>query len=173
MSTRSLYAALCSAVALGLVSMPTQAALNEPTTEDFVTKATVASQFEIRSSQLALQKSRNPNVQSFAERMVGDHTQNIQRLKGTLQSYRVNAAPATDLDEEHQEMLNRLESASGEAFDRQYIALQTEAHHNAVDLFRDYSEQGANPALREYAAETLPTLQAHLYHVQDLKHSAR
>ena len=41
---------------------------------DFVHKASIANQFEIESSQLALDKAQSSEVKSFAQRMVDDHT---------------------------------------------------------------------------------------------------
>lgn len=49
--------------------------------------------------------------------------------------------------------------------------MQTDAHKEAVSLFSDYSKNGTDPVLKQFATDTLPALQAHLDHVKQLKAS--
>jgi putative membrane protein len=44
-----------------------------------------------------------------------------------------------------------------------------QAHLLAVDLFRNYSQAGDDPQLKQWASATLPTLQRHLQKVQALR----
>ncbi len=159
------------AIAVGILGTlaATAAYANSISTQDFVTKASIANQFEIDSSKLALNKSQNSDVKSFAERMVDDHTKTGDKLKEVLKSSDSNAKPADKLDDKHQKLLDKLESTSGEAFDRQYIDIQTDAHKEAVSLFTDYSRHGKDKPLKDFVSETLPTLKDHLKHVQNLK----
>ena len=137
--------------------------------QDFVSKASVANEFEIESSQLALNKSHNDELKSFAQKMVDDHTKTAEKLKSVLESSGSKLQAAESLDEKHQALLDRLDSASDSAFDQQYIAIQTDAHKEAVSLFSDYAKSGQDKALRSFASDTLPTLKKHLHHVQELK----
>jgi predicted outer membrane protein len=56
------------------------------TGERFVTKASIANQFEIQSSRLALDKAQNQEVKSFAQQMVEDHTKTGENLNEILSS---------------------------------------------------------------------------------------
>lgn len=78
---------------------------------------------------------------------------------------------AEGLDSEHQQMLQRLQSASGTEFDRMYTQQQVQAHQKAVDMFTAYSQQGENAQVKQWAAKTLPTLQQHLQRAQQLQRS--
>jgi putative membrane protein len=159
------------AIAAGILAMlaATNAYANTMSAQDFVTKASIANQFEIDSSKLALEKAQNSEVKSFAQRMVDDHTKTGDRMKEVLDSSDSNAKPADELDNKHQKLLDKLQDTSGNAFDRQYIAIQTDAHKEAVSLFADYSKNGKDKALKNFAGKTLPTLKDHLKHVQQLK----
>ena len=139
------------------------------TAQDFVTKASIANKFEIDSSNLALEKSQNSDVKTLAQIMVDDHTKTGEKLKDVLASSDSDAKPADELDSKHQQLLDKLKSLSGPAFDKEYISVQTDAHKEAVSLFTDYSKSGKEKALKAFAGETLPTLKSHLKHVQATK----
>lgn len=135
--------------------------------EDFVHKASIANMFEIQSSQLALKKSEDENVKNFAKHMVEDHTQTGEKMKEALQSSKLR--PEGSFDSKHAQLLNTLNKASGKDFDRKYVSIQTDAHKEAVSLFDSYATDGKDSVLKNFAAQTLPTLQGHLKEVKQLK----
>lgn len=137
-------------------------------TSDFVQKASIANQFEIDSSKLALEKAQNSETKAFAERMVKDHMETGTKMNKILSTSDVNAASATTLDDKHQKLLDELQSVSGKAFDKRYLAIQTEAHEEAVNLFSAYARNGENADLRTFANETLPTLKDHYQQVEKM-----
>lgn len=139
------------------------------TSEDFVRKASVANKFEIETSQLALEKSQNEDIKSFAQTMVDDHGKTGSKLEETLKSSNTEAQVAEELDPAHQKLLTKLEKSSGANFDKQYIAVQTDAHKQAISLFTDYSKNGKDQALKQFASDTLPDLKEHLSEVKQLK----
>lgn len=76
---------------------------------------------------------------------------------------------AEGMDAEHQQMMQRLQSARGAEFDRTYMQQQVQAHQQAVDMFTSYSQQGDNAQLKQWAGKTLPTLQQHLQRAQQVQ----
>jgi putative membrane protein len=52
---------------------------------------------------------------------------------------------------------------------RHYDQLQLTAHREAVALFDAYSKEGDSPALKRWAATTLPHLKEHLTMAEKLK----
>jgi predicted outer membrane protein len=69
------------ALAQGMV-MAAPPAMAPMSTEAFRMMAMQSDVFEIESSRLALQRSRNPAVQRFAQMMIGDHAATSQALNG-------------------------------------------------------------------------------------------
>ena len=134
----------------------------------FVSKASIANRFEIDSSRLAVDKAQRNEVKFFAQKMVDDHSRTGDALNTILESSESEAKPADALDGKHQKLLDKLSSTPNNRFDREYIAAQTHAHKEAVSLFADYAQNGTDPRLKQFAADTLPTLQEHLRHVQKL-----
>jgi putative membrane protein len=139
-------------------------------TKNFVKNARIGGAFEVQSSKLALQKSQDADIRSFAERMVTDHTQAGEKLEQTVsgQGISIDQPSAGALDKKHQGMLDKLNSANGAQFDRLYIRMQQDAHKEAVTLFSKYAKSGDNDALKSFAQETLPTLQDHQKHVTQM-----
>jgi putative membrane protein len=138
-----------------------------PTTADFVTEAAISNMFEIQSSELAEQKS-NGATKDFAAKMVADHTKTSEQLKQLVSGGTVKATLPTGLDSSHQSMLDKLKGLTGNAFDKAYHADQDSGHKEVVSLFQRYAKGGDNDALKQWAAQTLPTLENHYKMAQDL-----
>jgi putative membrane protein len=133
----------------------------------FVDKATFAGEFEIKSSELAKSKSTNAVVTSFADMMIADHTAAAKKLEAVARE--IGVAADKSKSSPHADDMEDLEKATAEKFDAEYVEKQREAHEDAVELFKGYAEKGDDVKLKQFAAETLPTLQRHLDHVNGLK----
>jgi putative membrane protein len=167
---------LSAAAALAQANMPsTPSAMHagdtmNVTNEDFVTKAAIGNMFEVESSRIALQKSGNAQVKTFAEKMVKDHTDAGEDMGGAVEKSGLKLTVPAKLDAKHMEMITRLKDATtAEEFNKMYVNIQLKAHEDAVALFTSYAKNGQNPALKSFATETLPTLREHEAHVQDIK----
>jgi putative membrane protein len=133
--------------------------------QSFVNKAAVGGMFEVQSSELALKKSKDADVRQFAEMMVADHSKANNTLKSVAQQEGLTVP--TELDHKHANTLKELRNA-GSQFDAPYIKAQLQGHETTVKLFERYSNAGDNKALRNFAAETLPTLRMHLNRIEQI-----
>jgi len=124
----------------------------------FVKMAASSDMFEINSSKLARKMARNPDVQQFAVQMIADHSKSSMELMATAKSEGI-PVPA-GMMAKHAVMLSRV-AASGADFDSKYVEAQVMAHNEAVALFSTYARTGDDPALRAFAAQTLPILEQH------------
>lgn len=137
---------------------------------DFVRLATSANILEIRSSELARDRASSVGVKTFAERMIADHTEAMQKLAAAAGQ----TAPdlATDLtaklDPGHAEHLAALGAAEGEGFDQAYADLQRQAHEEAVALFQSYATNGEEGEVKAFAEASVPKLQEHLEMAREL-----
>jgi putative membrane protein len=150
-------ALIAAAVAAPFVlAAPAAFAVDKPI--DFVSKAGEAGLFEIQSSKLALQRSKNPEIRKFAEHMIHDHEQAATELKHVAAEDHIRV-PATlnhDMKSKYKDLAKK-----GNDFDAKYVHLQVDAHNDAVNLFSDYAQNGQDARLKDFAAKTLPTLQSH------------
>jgi putative membrane protein len=155
-----------------IVALLTTTAAASKSTGHFIQDATIGNQFEISSSRIALQNSRNDDVKQFAQQMVDDHTQIGNNLKSVISNSNVALTePTNSLDAKHRALLTKLRKASGTDFDQKYMNAQLDAHEDAVALFKDYAKDGDNDALRSFASQTLPTLEEHQQHIKQLRAS--
>jgi putative membrane protein len=131
----------------------------------FVKEAAIGGMAEVELSKLA-QKSENADVKKFADRMVQDHTAANQQLTTIATSLGVDV-PKT-LDQQHEQMRQKLATLHGKAFDEQYMQLMVEDHNKAVMLFQHEERSGSSAQLKQFAQKTLPTLQEHQKLAQEL-----
>jgi putative membrane protein len=141
-------------------AVDTEAAIREG--QEFVNAAGQAGMVEIRTSEMALEKSKNAEVKAFAQKMIDEHKAAGDKLN-TAASAAALAAPPATLDDFHMRRINDLVETDGDAdFDADYMALQVDAHNDAIKLFEDYSKDvNAISQLKMFADETMPTLVAH------------
>lgn len=160
-----------------LTTPPTETAANPAAAEnaaraaqDFVNAAGQASLVEIRTSEMALEKSTSPDVKAFAQMMIDNHKAATDKLKAAAASAAL-MPPADVLDDFHMRRINDLVETDGDAdFDADYAALQIDAHKDAIKLFEGYSKDtNATAQLKSYADEMLPTLQTHMAEAEKIR----
>jgi putative membrane protein len=154
-------------IAASMISAP---AFAKETALEFVTKAALATNFEIESSKLALDRSSNAEVKSFAKQMIDDHTAAAAKMKDAAAKDNIDTAklPAS-LDDKDAKTLAKLKDAKPEKFDEAYMEAQESAHKKAIDLFEDFAGKGDTQNLKIFAAETLPKLKEHGKHADELE----
>jgi len=126
----------------------------------FAREAAYAGNAEIALGHLAEGRAASHDVRAFARQMVADHTAVANRLKAIAR--REHMRLPAGLDPTDQQTRVALTNDEGAAFDRAYIESQIEAHERAVELFEDEAREGPDPAIKQFAADALPTLQHHL-----------
>lgn len=133
-----------------------------PTTAmPFVAKAGASDLFEIQSSQLAVQKSQDPNVRKFAQMLIDHHTKTTQDVTAAAQAAGMTPPPPM-LEPMQQQMIATLQPLSGTAFDREYMSQQVPAHEMALALHTNYAANGDTPSLKKAASKAKPIVSQHL-----------
>ena len=133
---------------------------------DFLTRASNSNLFAIEESRLALDRTGDSQVKTFAHRMVEDHGRAQAELQTAAEGS--GATVPTMLDEEHQTRLTALQSKSGVDFDKAYVADQGENHSNALTLYGDYMLWGEYEKLHALAIKMIPITEAQLKQAQVL-----
>ena len=132
----------------------------------FLAQAGSANQWEILSSQLALQASQNAAVRNYANLLISDHTRLGAQVTAAAQSAGLTMPPPALLPAQ-QAALDQLRAAgTGPGFDMAYRQAQIDAHNQAIALMQNYSAGGDVPALRSAAAGAIPLVQMHLQPAQ-------
>jgi putative membrane protein len=150
-----LFLALASATSAA-VAAGAEHAVPEPSV--FVKKAAQDGMTEVEAAKVALEKSKDPSIRSFAERMVADHGKANAELAAIAKAKGIEVPKK--LDAEHQAMVDALSAKSGGEFDREYSHHMNMDHSKAIALFEGASKT-ADPTLAGFASKTLPTLKQH------------
>jgi putative membrane protein len=137
--------------------------------KEFVPMAAMSDLFEIESGKLAESKSHNNDLKAIGKQLITDHTKSSQELEALSKQAGVTFEKPVKLDEKHQQMLDKLDSADGKAFDEAFKGVQIRAHKEGVALFKSYSDSGDQPDLKQFAAKTLPILEHHLEMIEQVK----
>lgn len=129
----------------------------------FVDKAAQGGLAEIELGKLAQQRGSDPQVKAFGERMVQDHGKANDEL---LRIANQKGLPAPAMDHSHQRDAEKLGKKSGADFDKAYMKHMLDDHKKDVKDFEKASKSAKDADIKDFAARTLPTLQAHLQQAQ-------
>ena len=161
MSNR-LLAALATLATLALVSC------GAPSTPDFVQQAAMSDLYEVEAGKIASQRGQSDAVKQFGQQMTEAHTQTTEELKGIVKAENIKGNLPTKLDDKHQRLIDDLNAAHVEEFDKTYAKQQVNAHEKAADLFQKYAEKGDDAVVKAFAAKTLPVIKQHLEEAKKL-----
>jgi putative membrane protein len=153
----------------GSITSAAMPAAADDKTKNFVEKAALSDMFEIESAKIALTRSKVKPVKDFAQMMIDDHTATtveLGKLAGTA-----GVMPPTALDEDHLKKLDDLKTAKVQDFDDKYIDQQTAAHSAALDLMKDYADNGKDVGIQSFAAKVALKVDEHLQKVKALDKS--
>lgn len=138
----------------GMAMMPTQA-------NAYLRMAGESDLFEITSSQIALQRTQNPELRAFATRLIDHHTMTTNATLAAAKAGRVPPPPAV-LGPQKRAMIDQLNSQTGMNFDRLFIQQQIPAHEQALALHTNYARSGDVATLRGSASAAIPFVTNHL-----------
>ncbi|MBA2351628.1 MAG: DUF4142 domain-containing protein [Burkholderiales bacterium] len=121
---------------------------------------------EVAAGKQAAEKGTAP-VKEFGQHMVQDHGMANKKLMQIAEDKGIQLPQ--QVDKKHQKIMDKMADMSGANFDKEYLDAQVKDHKKAIKVFEKQAEDGKDPALKQFAAETLPTLQEHLKMAQDLR----
>ena len=133
----------------------------------FVNGAAKGGTAEVALGRLAVEKSSNPRVQAFANRMVRDHSEIGRKLATLAASKGVELPDGKGIMNDATYL--ELKVLSGKEFDKAYVKAMVSDHKDDVSAFEKQSTAAQDPDVRSFAAKTLPTLREHLSMIQKLQ----
>jgi putative membrane protein len=134
--------------------------MQNSTDRNFMSTAADANLAEIDTAKMVAQKSPDPAVKDFANRMVTDHTQASQSLASVAEMSNVKLPTEPSATKRNQK--NELQKLSGAKLDDAYLRDELQGHKEAIAAFENEIKNGQNQEVRNYAVQTLPTLQDHI-----------
>ena len=126
--------------------------------QKFVEQAATSDMFEIKSSQLALERSRNPRTRLYAQQMLDDHTASSQKLMALAQANGITLPTAMGPE---QDRAYAAIDNTRRIFDNEYFRQQALAHQSAIATYQTEVSSGYNNDVKSFAQDTLTTIQQH------------
>ena len=123
---------------------------------------------EIAARRLALQRSRDPALRDYAQRLMKDHAAANARLQRIAASKGV-ALPAAP-SKKQQGDLRELQRVRAKDFEQRFLRQMVDDHQRAIDLFgHEVKGRHQDAALKNYAQQTVIGLERHLAEAQRLR----
>jgi putative membrane protein len=132
----------------------------------FINNAEEANLAEIDTAKMIEQKTTDPAVKDFASLMVNDHTQASQKLATLAKNNSVTLPTEPSASERMQK--TELQKLEGAKLDDAYIRDELQGHKQVISSFENEIEHGQDRAAKDYAEQTLPTLQDHIRIAEDI-----
>lgn len=147
---------------------PESQAVSTLSGQDFASTLAASDAFEIESARLAVDKAPSPAVKDFARRMIEAHSGSTDKLKKVTAALSPAVKPDATLSVNQEQMLDRLKTLDGAAFEQAYVADQVTAHQTALGVVQAYAEGGDVPALKTFAADAVTMVSDHLKQAREL-----
>lgn len=125
---------------------------------EFVTKAAISGMAEVELGRLAATQAKNDEVRKMGQKLADDHAKANERLTGAAK--KAGLTVPTKIGPDHQQMVDKLKEAKTD-FDREYVKHMVKSHEAGTKLFKRASQESKHAEIKDFAKDTLPTLEEH------------
>ena len=125
---------------------------------------------EIAGGKTAVQKAQSPDVKSFAQKMVDDHTKMLADLR-TLAKKKDVALPQ-DADVKDMAQMKLMERKSGAEFDQAFMEHMVKEHERALKDVQNIAAKAKDPEFKAAVQKAHAKIQEHLQLAQRISKSA-
>ncbi|MEA3192397.1 MAG: putative rane protein [Betaproteobacteria bacterium] len=115
---------------------------------------------EVEAGKLAAQKASSAEVKQFAQHMIEEHSKGMKEGEGLAKAK--GQQPPASPDKKHQAAMKKLESMSGDAFDKAYMKEMVQGHQEVLKMLQTAAKSAQDPDIKAAAQKKIPTVQKHL-----------
>ena len=132
-----------------------------------LTDLAMANMAEIATAKIALSKSQNAAVKTFAQRMIDDHTKAQAEVQALAKAKGVELP--TELNVKYKAKSALLQGLEGEIFNRTYIKQSGRAdHRDTHDKIRAGADKIKDPDVKALVAKIGPVVEQHLLMAEEM-----
>lgn len=129
--------------------------------QQFINFAGQTDMVDANLGQLAKTVAPSQPIKDYAQKVVTDQTDDFQSLSKVAHQSSLNLPTAID-QEHNRSTIDPLQKLKGSAFDHRFVSEMIAGDTKAIDIYKREAADAQTPALRSYAEEALPILQADL-----------
>ena len=135
--------------------------------QKIVMNMAIANMAEVEAGKMAIEKTQNAQIKSYAQKMVDEHSKALGEVTALAQSKGVTLP--TTVDAPHKAMAAKLNKLSGEAFDRAYMADAGVSDHTKLHAkLKGFERKAKDADVKALASTMLPTVAEHLQMAKEL-----
>ena len=134
----------------------------------FVEAVVNADNYRAQAGGLAMKKSPSAELRDFGRALWLDSINDTRRLEWVLRKTEPHVFLPTTVSPHYMFVIDELIPATGDEFDRRFIAQQLMSLGQALALAQAYAEFGDDFALKEYAARSVPMIEAQLNQIREI-----
>lgn len=140
--------------------------VNQAADQQLTNRVAAGNLLEVRLGQTAQEKSSNPSVKQFGQRMEADHTtmQKLWMAMASKNGLEFKAATTPDQVAQYEQ----LKKLSGADFDRAYMGVMVQNHRNNLSALQNERSLAHAPDVLSLVNQDLSTVQTHLTMAQQI-----
>ena len=135
----------------------------------FVDAIVAADNYRAAAGGLAIKKSPSPDVRELGRLIWVNSIETTRRLKWVLNETGPGVVLPERVSPHYMFVIDELVFANGDDFDERFIAQQTASLRQTLALAQAYARFGDDFVLKEFAARSVPKIQAHLDRLSQLE----
>jgi putative membrane protein len=128
---------------------------------------------EINAANAVLTKTTNPNVKTFANTMITDHSENLKAIQNLAKQINITpvvSSKSTKLQQAGQDELKKLSSLSSNQLDTTYINAMVKGHEAALKLIDNkLLPNASDPKVKSFLTDTRAVVAHHLQLAQTVQ----
>jgi len=133
---------------------------------EFLIQAMQDSMAEIQVCELAMEKSRNPDVQAFAQSMIDEHGRMGRDMEQLALQKKLDVPRA--IRPEQEMTVDELSALGGRDFEQRWIQYNIDVHERDIKVFNHYAGEEPDPDIRKMAQEGARVFGQHLKMAHDV-----
>ena len=141
--------------------------LMTPADGAFMKKAEDADIQERDLGRVMMNRSQNSDVRDYAKMLADDHDKDLRNVVNLEEDKGIHQPK--DMVQVNNDALAELNKLSGPAMDKRFMEMMVQDHQKDVAEYTKEEQAGEDPAVRDYAAHALTTLDKHLKKAQDVQ----
>ena len=126
------------------------------------------SNYEIKTGQLALQKSKSADVKQYANMLIQDHTKLKQETALASRAAKVDAPSPTDMSISDTASYTKMKLFSGGSFDESYIKGLVKGNADSLKEAKSEADTSTVPAVKKLAAHRVSLEAKHTQKAEQL-----
>ncbi|WP_167759798.1 DUF4142 domain-containing protein [Massilia horti] len=133
---------------------------------EFLIEALQDSMAEVKICEMAMEKSQNPEVKHFAQRMIDEHGRMSRDMEKLATDKKLEVPRA--IRREQQMTVDELSGVEGTVFEQRWIQYEIDVHERDIKVFSHYADTEPDPEIKKMAKEGARMFGDHLKRAHDV-----